>query len=160
MNINKVYKQKKSSDVSPITRLNWAMGLHRDAEIVLADNGRQTMIGAKYDGETHFFVECDESEIEGIIKSLDKRPGIINYKTPPGRKSVNMDTRKVVVTRLNPGSVLRLYWRIPSPNAPGGYMDIFWTDAGRDGGMGPEEELFNLLVQNHIHQEDIIRKDR
>jgi len=157
LDINKTFREKKSSNVSPVTRLNWAMGLHRDAQIVLADNGRYTMIGAKYDDETHFIVECDESEIEGILKSLDRRPVIVNYKVPAGKKSVNMDTRKVVVTQLHPGSVLRLYWRIPT--ALSETTDIFWTDCGRST-QGPEEELFNLLAQNKIDPKDVIRKDR
>jgi len=161
MNINKRFDEKKSSDISPLTALNWALAVHKDAQIVLADNGRQTMIGAKYDGETHFFVECAEDEIELTLNQLDKRPGIVNYKVAKGHKSASLDTtRKVVVTKLNPSSnILRLYWRISNPMAPGGQMDIFWCDAGRDGNMGALEELSLLLERNKIPYSDVIRKD-
>jgi len=159
MNINKVFQGKSSNnDISPLTRLNWAMGLHPGAEIVLADNGLYTMIGAKYDGETHFFLECDEDEIKPILDSLDRRPSIINYKMPAGKKSVNMDVRKVLVTKLNSMSnVLRLYWRIPT--ALSDTTDVFWCDVGRDSNMGAEEELLNLLQQNKIQMSDVIRED-
>lgn len=160
MAINKVFKGKKANDISPISALTWAVALHPESEIVLADNGRQTMIGVRRNGETNFYVECGEDEIEYVLSSMPHKRPIVNFKVAKGRKSMYLgDTRKVVVTRLHPGSVLRLYWRIPHPDAPGGYMDVMWCDVGRDGNMGPLEELSFVLERNNIAYSDVIRED-
>lgn len=163
MNINKTFRSKSADNFSPVTRLHWAIGLHRDAKIVTADSGGMTWIGVKFpDGHTDFYVECTKDEIGPVIQGARKLQGkkidLLNFKS--AKNALSLETIKVVVTKLNPESnVLRLYWRIPYPDAPGGYVDWFWTDVGRDGGIGPLSELWELLLRNKIRMSDVIRKD-
>jgi hypothetical protein len=142
--------------------MTWAVGTNPGSKIVLSDGAHgygKTLIGVQYSdsNETHFLMECFDSELEGVMQSITmgRMVPVINHKAGKSRKSINPDVRKVVITRLNPStSILRLYWRIPT--ALSDTTDVFWTDVGRDGNIGAEEEMLQLFENYKVQRKDII----